>query len=165
MRKILSVAVVFSLTVIPTVALAQSSSLAWLTPERLNRMLDGAAIEAPRLLISMILLGLGWVIGRGLTVLWSRRQKQNEQDLVAARDFHALYGDFFALWKLWNYFVRDLGAQALPGASRWELLDRACKSEARLESTLVRVASEKPLTDKDIATLGRFRQFPTAECG
>jgi hypothetical protein len=112
----------------------------------------------PKLITTLIFLGLGWVIGKLLTVLWSRRQKQNEQDLEAARDFHALYGDFFALWKLWNYYVRDLGADALPGASRWELLDRACKSEARLESTFVRLASGKTLTGKDIDTLGRFRQ-------
>ena len=66
-------------------------------------MLDAAAIETPKLLTTLIFLGLGWVIGKQLTVLWSRRQKQNEQDLDAARDFHALYGEFFALWKLWNY--------------------------------------------------------------
>jgi hypothetical protein len=62
------------------------------------------------------------------------------------------------LWKLWNYYTRDLGAEALPGASRWELLDRACKSEARLESMIVRLASQRALTGRDIETLGRFRQ-------
>lgn len=110
-------------------------------------MLD-AAIETPKLLTTLILIGLEWVIGEQLTVLWSRRQKQNEQDLDAARDFHALYGEFFALWMLWNYYVRDLGAEALLGASRWQLLDHACGSEAKLESTLVRLASEKSLTKK-----------------
>jgi len=50
-------------------------------------MLDAAAIETPKLLTTLILFGLGWVIGKQLTVLWSRRQKQNEQDLDAARDF------------------------------------------------------------------------------
>ena len=66
-------------------------------------MLDSAAVETPKLLTYLIFLGLGWLIGKRLTILWSGRQKQNEQDLDAARDFHALYGDFFALWKLWNY--------------------------------------------------------------
>jgi len=129
-----------------------------MTQERWDKMLDSAAVEIPKLLTTLVFLGLGWVIGKQLTVLWSRRQKQNDQDLDAARDFHALYGDFFALWKLWNYYIRDLGAEALPGASRWQLLDRACKSEARLESTLVRLASQKELTGNDIDTLGRFRQ-------
>jgi hypothetical protein len=144
------------------VALTQCASSAcaegWVTKERLEKILDSASVELPRLVTTLILLGLGWVIGRQLTVLWSRRQKQNEQDLEAARDFHALYGDFFALWKLWNYYIRDIGAEALPGATRWQILDRACASEARLESTLVKLASEKPLTTRDIETLGRFRQ-------
>jgi len=158
MRKLLSATVVCPLVAIPSLALAQSSVPGWITPERWNKVLDAAAVETPKLITTLIFLGLGWVIGKQLTVLWSRRQKQNEQDLDAARDFHGLYGEFFALWKLWNYYVRDLGAEALPGASRWQLLDRACASEAKLESTLVRLASEKSLTGKDIDTLGRFRQ-------
>jgi hypothetical protein len=158
MRKILSATVVCPLVAIPSLALAQSSVPAWITPERWNQVLDAAAVETPKLIMTLVFLGLGWVIGKRLTVLWSRRQKQNEQDLDAARDFHALYGEFFALWKLWNYYVRDLGAEALPGASRWQLLDRACAGEAKLESTFVRLASEKSLTGKDIDTLGRFRQ-------
>src|SRR4029079_7289214 len=151
------------LVVIPTsAALAQSPfsglQTGWMTQERWDKLLDSTAIELPKLVTTLVLLGLGWVIGKQLTVLWTRRQKQNEQDLDAARDFHALYGDFFALWKLGNYYIRDLGADALPGASRWQLLDRACKSEAKLESTLVRLASQKELTGNDIGTLGRFRQ-------
>lgn len=54
--------------------------------------------------------------------------------------------------------MRDLGSQAVSGTSRWDLLDRACRSEAKLEATLVRLASQKALTTKDIATLGLFRQ-------
>jgi len=148
--------------VMPTIVLAQSKlttvAAAWFTEERWNKMLDSAAVELPKLLATLVFLGLGWVIGKQLTILWSRRQKQNEQDLDAARSFHALYGDFFALWKLWNYYVRDLGAEALPGASRWQLLDRACGSEAKLESMFVRLASQRALSPKDIETLGRFRQ-------
>ena len=158
MRKISSAMVACLLVAIPSVALAQSSGPAWITPERWDKMLDAAAIETPKVITTLLFLGLGWVIGKQLTVLWSRRQKQNEQNLDAAREFHLLYGEFFALWKLWNYFVRDLGADALPGASRWQLLDRACRSEAKLESTLVRLASEKRLTSDEITKLGRFRQ-------
>jgi hypothetical protein len=33
-----------------------------------------------------------------------------------------------------------------------------CEAEAKLESTPVRLASERGLTDKEIHTLGRFRQ-------
>jgi hypothetical protein len=161
MKRFLVTVGIGSLLTMPSLVLAQSVSLPgveWMTPERLNKMLDSAAVETPKLVIYLIFLGMGWLIGKRLTVLWSRRQKQNEQDLDAARDFHAVYGDFFALWKLWNYYNRNLGADTLPGASRWELLDRSCQAEAKLESTLVRLASEKVLTNNDIDTLGRFRQ-------
>jgi hypothetical protein len=148
--------------VMPSFAFAQAqlapSLNVWLTGERLQKMLDAAAIEIPRLATYLLFLGLGWLIGKRLSVVWSREQKEREQDLDAARDFHALYGEFFSLWKLWNYFVRDLGQEALPGASRWNILDRACKSEARLESLLIKLASEKPLTDEEIEKLARFRQ-------
>jgi hypothetical protein len=161
MKRFLVTVGICALLATPSLVLAQAVSLPgveWMTPDRLNKMLDSAAVEIPKLLTYLIFLGLGWLIGKRLTVLWSRRQKQNEQDLDAVREFHAVYGEFFALWKLWNYYIRNLGAEALPGASRWELLDRACQSEAKLESTLVRLASEKALTSKDIGALGRFRQ-------
>ncbi|MFY9698156.1 MAG: hypothetical protein WAK34_07490 [Rhodoplanes sp.] len=71
-------------------------------------------------------------------IQWNIRQKQRENDLSTARDFHLLYGEFFAVWKLWNYFIKDVKAQSLYGASRWELLKRACDAEGKLEATLVR---------------------------
>ena len=79
--------------------------------------------------------------------------------MIAAGNFHALYGEFFSLWKLWNYFKRDVGATALQGASRWDLLDRAARSEAKLEATLVRLAAERRLTQPEINALGQFRQL------
>lgn len=126
--------------------------------EWMSQLSASATAEIPKVVATLLLAGVGWYIGKRLTILWSYRQKRNEQDLIGARDFHAQYGDFFSLWKLWNYYIRDVGADALPGASRWELLDRACRAEARLEATLVRLASERTLTSKEIATLGRFRQ-------
>jgi hypothetical protein len=69
-----------------------------------------------------------------------------------------LYGEFFAVWKLWNYYVRDVGPNALEDASRWQLLLRACEAEGKLESTLVRLACERPLNAADVEVLGSFRQ-------
>jgi hypothetical protein len=143
----------------PALAFAQAqpapSPNAWLTDERQQKMLDSAAIETPK----VVTYWLGWLIGKRPSVVWSKRQKEAEQDLEAARDFHALYGEFFSLWKLWNYYLRDLGPEALPGASRWTILDRACRSEARLESMLIKLASERPLKTEEIDKLGRFRQY------
>jgi hypothetical protein len=158
MKKLIGVISVGWLLLVPSLALAQPDTRVWLTEDRVQKILDSAAVETPRLVTYLIFLGLGWLIGKRLSVVWSREQKEREQDLEAARDFHLLYGDFFSLWKLWNYFVRDLGQEALPDASRWQILDRACKSEARLESLLIKLASEKPLTGEEIEKLGRFRQ-------
>jgi hypothetical protein len=158
MKELIRVISVGWLLLVPSLALAQPDTRVWLTEDRVQKILDSAAVETPRLVTYLIFLGLGWLIGKRLSVVWSREQKERDQDLDAARDFHALYGDFFSLWKLWNYYVRDLGQEALPGASRWKILDRACRSEARLESLLIKLASEKPLTGEQIEKLARFRQ-------
>jgi hypothetical protein len=129
------------------------------TEERAAKLLDAASTEIPKLVTYLIFLGAGWYIGRRLTLLWSFTQKQREQDLVAASQFHALYGEFFAVWKLWNYFIRRGGTAAFDGGSRWVLLDRAAQAEAKLEATLVRLASEKRLGTGEIAILGRFRRL------
>jgi len=151
----------FAIVLMPSLAFAQGtlSPNEWISPDRLKMLLDSAAVETPKLLTYLVFLGLGWLIGKRLTVLWSREQKENEEDLAAARVFHQLYGDFFALWKLWNYSLRDPGSQAAPGTSRWELLDRACNTEGKLEALFVGLAaSQRSLANNELETLGRFRQ-------
>jgi hypothetical protein len=103
-------------------------------------------------------IGIGWLIGKRLSLVWSDKQKRREQDLIAAREFHLSYGEFLATWKLWNYFLK-FGAENLPGSSRWTILDRACQAEAKLEATLVRLASERQLTEQEIEILGKYRQL------
>src|SRR5262249_23614321 len=161
MKKLVALLGACATVATPSLAFAQAglAPSEWISPDRLKMLLDSAAVETPKVLAYFILVGLGWLIGKRLTVLWARQQKENEQDLEAARDFHQLYGDFFGLWKLWNYCIRDPGSQGLPGTSRWELLDRACRTEGRLEAMFVRLAaSQRHLADDDIETLGRFRQ-------
>jgi hypothetical protein len=113
----------------------------------------------PNLFVALITLGLGWVVGQRLTVNWNLRQKRRELDLSNAKEFQLLYGEFFAIWKLWNYYIRDIGAKELPGASRWELLKRACTAEAGMEAIFVRLASERNLSEEQIESLGQFRQL------
>jgi hypothetical protein len=161
MKKLVALLSTCTTVAMPSIAFAQANLIPseWMSSDRLKMLLDSAAVETPKLLTYLIFLGLGWLIGKRLTVLWSREQKENEEDLVAARDFHQLYGDFFALWKLWNYSIRDPGSQPPSGTSRWELLDRACRTEGNLEAVFVSLAaSQRSLTNDDIETLGRFRQ-------
>lgn len=122
-------------------------------------LLDATIREAPRLLSSLILLLLAWAGGQRLTVKWNLRQKRRELDIATAREFHALYGDFFATWKLWNCYRRDVGAEALPGASRWDLLKRASEAEGRFEAMLVRLSCDRALGPEHQERLGKFRQL------
>jgi hypothetical protein len=113
----------------------------------------------PNLLVALLTLGLGWIVGQRLTLNWNLRQKRRELDLSNAKEFQALYGEFFAVWKLWNYYIHDVGHKSLPGASRWELLNRACTAEAGMEAIFVRLASERNLSEGQVNSLGQFRQL------
>jgi hypothetical protein len=124
-----------------------------------STLVDAGLKEIPKLISGLILLGFAWLVGQWISMSWNLRQKQKENELQTARDFHALYGEFFAIWKLWNYYVRDVGADQLPDVSRSSLLDRACTAEGKLESMLVRLACDGKLQPPQIAVLGQFRQL------
>ncbi len=106
-------------------------------------------------LLGVLATGL---VGAGLTSLWNLQLKRRELDLAAAKRFHDLYGEFFSVWKLWNYYVRDVGPDAFPDASRWKLLERACAAEAGVEATFIELASKRRLELTAIEDLGKFRQ-------
>jgi hypothetical protein len=112
----------------------------------------------PNLVIALITLGMGWIVGQRLTLNWNLRQRRRELDLSNAKEFQILYGEFFALWKLWNYFIEHREKAGL-GATQWELFDRACSTEAHMEATFVRLASERDLSKTQVELLGEFRQL------
>jgi hypothetical protein len=107
------------------------------------------------LIIAIVTLGLGWFIGQALTYRWNVRQKRREVQLSATQQFYGAYGEFFAVWKLWNRL--DRACQAAD-ERQWELHKRAAAAEAVIEGTLVKLSSELELDDLQLATLGRFRQ-------
>ena len=98
----------------------------------LTDLLIQESIKAiPSLVVALITLTLGWFVGSRISNHWTLIQRRKELDLETAQTFHKLYGEFFALWKLWNYFIHDIGAEALPEASRWELLNRLYSRNGR----------------------------------
>lgn len=109
-------------------------------------------------IVAVITLGLGWFVGHRLTVYWAIRQKQRELELSALNDFYNLYGEFFAIWKLWAYCNAPDEDMKLSDTTRWSLLERACIAEGKLEAIFVMLSSERTLKDHDIETLGKFRQ-------
>ena len=83
---------------------------------------------------SALVLALGWLVGQRLTYAWSVRQKRREFQLSSAQQFYLAYGEFFAVWKLWNRL--DCPASVFD-ERRWELHKRAAAAEAIIEGTLV----------------------------
>jgi hypothetical protein len=104
---------------------------------------------------AVIVLALSWLVGSRLTYRWNVRQKSREFQLSASQQFYVAYGEFFAVWKLWNRLDRTAAEFS---DRRWELHKRAAAAEAIVEGTLVKLCSELNLDDDQINTLGRFRQ-------
>jgi hypothetical protein len=98
------------------------------------------------------------LVGSGLGYWWNVQLKRREADLTTIRAFHDLYGEFFAVWKLWNYYVEDIGPEHFPDASRWKLLERACAAEGRMEAILIDLSSKYHSDRSSLEKLGRFRQ-------
>ncbi len=105
--------------------------------------------------VAVITLILGWFVGQRLTMRWNLRQKQRESDLNTANDFHRLYGEFFAIWKLWNYSLETKQDEAI---TRSGLLVRASAAEGGIESLLVRLSASRELSPDDVRALACFRQ-------
>jgi hypothetical protein len=104
---------------------------------------------------ALVVLALGWLVGQRLTYVWSVRQKRREFQLSISQQFYVAYGEFFAVWKLWNRLDRTAAAFEDRG---WELHKRAAAAEAIIEGTLVKLSSELTLDEEQINGLGRFRQ-------
>jgi hypothetical protein len=110
------------------------------------------------LLAPVVTLLTAWAIGYRLAARWSLWQKRREQTLTTTGDFYRLYGEFFAVWKLWENAVKHQNTAGGLDDRGWNLLNRAVAAEAGMETMMVRLASERILPDPDLATLGRFRQ-------
>jgi len=109
------------------------------------------------LLSTLVSLLLAWFVGNRISVTWAIRQKQREFQLTTRADFYRSYGEFFSIWKLWNFYKRNATKVPFPENVHWEVLQRACAAEAAVEGLLVRVASERALSAEDLANLARFR--------
>ncbi len=106
-----------------------------------------SAIVAP-----VLTLGLAWLVGHSLTARWDTVKKQTELDLAAMEQFYRIYGEFFAVWKLWDDAIQqDRG-------KRNELFERIATAEAQLEALIVRISCQRALTEDQIHVTGAFRQ-------
>jgi len=107
--------------------------------------------------VSMLTLLLGWFVGLGITAKWTLRQKRRELELSAASELYRLYGEFFAVWKLWNY-VRSGVVAPEDKDARWELLQRAAALDGGFEALLVKLSSERVISQHEAESAGLLRQ-------
>ncbi len=108
-------------------------------------------------IVSLITLGSGWVVGSRISAMWTLRQKRRELALSAASELHRIYGEFFAIWKLWNYSKKEAPSSSAD-EMRWDLMKRAALVEAGFEALLMKIASERVLSRADCDDLGLLRQ-------
>lgn len=106
------------------------------------------------LVTALVTLALTPVAANFISQAWQEARKQRDLDVQSLVELYALYGEFCAVWK----WARESGAIADPKTPQQDLLERACAAEGRMESLLVRVATERDLEAQDIERLGAFRQ-------
>jgi hypothetical protein len=126
-----------------------------------NALNIATAKAIPTLGVALLTLILGWVVGTGITSRWESVKKRRALELEALANFYCLYGEFFAVWKLWS--VRKKNASHLVGHERdpkaeWDILRRAADVEGGLESIMVRLTQERTLSKQQLRDLACFRE-------
>lgn len=105
---------------------------------------------------ALLTVGLGpWLASR-----WNFYLKQRELDLAAVHQFYGLYGEFFAVWKLWHSALRtaEKKRNQVADESRSELLRRASDAEGEYQVLLTKTCIERRLSTTDTQILARFRE-------
>ncbi|MHA7291286.1 hypothetical protein ACX80V_16770 [Arthrobacter sp. MDT3-24] len=128
----------------------------------LSVLTDATLKAVPTFAAGLILLVLGWVFTSRVTAFWDQRRKKRELGLIALERLYELYGEFFAVWKLWEELLPRLGpvGSLTPDEAkeRAELLRRAAAVEGAYESLMVKLIVERRLGTQDLKNLAYFRE-------
>jgi hypothetical protein len=109
--------------------------------------------------VALITLTLTWFVTTRVTTSWNIRQKQRELALSSAEQFYALYGEFFAIWKLWDQHLRSGAPKSSSGDDPGsQLLRRTLAAEAGVEAMLLKLTGQQVLSHDELYALGSFRQ-------
>jgi len=110
--------------------------------------------------VALLTLVLTWFVTTRVTANWNLRQKQRELALSSADQFYTLYGEFFAIWKLWDQHLRTASKEPLDSSAgtRSQLLDRTLAAESGVEAMMLKLTGQQTLTTDDLYALGSFRQ-------
>jgi hypothetical protein len=121
---------------------------------------DQVRLEAIKTLFSGGLLVLSWWFGQKIVARWDLIKKRRELDILVARDFQNLCGEFKAVSRLWRIktYRGDKPNIVLPDKLSVQLLQRAAAAEGSVEAITVKLATERVLEPDDVRALGLFRQ-------
>lgn len=129
-------------------------------PDFWDVLVEATAKAIPTLVVAVATLALGWFVGTGVTSRWEDTKKRRTLELETLARFYSLYGEFFAVWKLWSVYKKS---RYLVGSERdpkevWEILRRAAEVEGGFEAILVRLTQERVLSSSQVRDLARFRE-------
>jgi len=114
------------------------------------------SIEIIKLILTVGIFITSLVYGNQLSAKWSLKQKRKELHYRATEELFQIYGEFFALWKKWNFYLKH---RKVVKDEEIELFHKeACEIEGKAESLILRVCSQFELDDQIIQDLGLLRQ-------
>jgi hypothetical protein len=122
---------------------------------------DAVILELVKAGLALLLVLVGWFVGQRILTSWEYRKKQQELNVLTARQFHDLIGEFKEIWRLWKmatYPGEDAFTALRGDEQRADLLRRATAAEGKVEAILLKLAVERELTGEEQRTLGLFRQ-------
>ena len=96
------------------------------------------------------------IYGNKLSAKWSLKQKRKELHYKASEELFQIYGEFFALWKKWNFYFKH--RNAIKDEEIEIFHKEACEIEGKAESLILRVCSQFELDEQMIKDLGLLRQ-------
>lgn len=116
-----------------------------------------ATVIVPLVAVTLTLAG-GWLVSSRVSDHWDQIKRRRESDQAAAEEFQRLYGEFFAVWKIWNAIsLRDIELSD-PEKAAWDCLKQVAEIEGRVEALMAKISAERHLTNDDIDALGAVRQ-------
>jgi hypothetical protein len=116
-------------------------------------------LEIIKTLLSILVLLITWIIGQKILSLWDKQKKRKEIDAELATEFHGVYAEYKTIIRLWHVQCTYMSEVLTdPFDKRWDLLMRATNAEARVEALLIKLATERQLSEGNCSDLGYFRQ-------
>lgn len=104
------------------------------------------------------LLFFTWFIGQRIIAHWDTRKKRQEFDISTSAQFQQIYGEAKQINRLWRIYVKKRNENGYSESLVSELLQRAVVVESKMESIIVKLSTERLLSDSQIESLGLVRQ-------